>query len=249
MSWQEMIGAVLRGHDGFYQITSHDRSGLHLSRLGPEATTKCISERAFNRTFMVVREGFKPGRLRCDNWGPVGDDFPPEALDAVRAWEKRREVLARAGMAIRRRGRRPPIGLMSPAELAPYEQRATERGFILFEPLGIVVCGRCAKSYNFRQTKRMTAHAEDCTESPENKMLGCFLARRTGPAIPSGKRGWVSAIDGQLNPYDVDQDAGRYMVICDTHTTCVGFTTKDDASMAVHYGSTEFCDECREGSN
>lgn len=77
---------------------------------------------------------------------------------------------------------------------------------------------------------------------------GFVTARRTGPDLGGGRRGWVTVYDGPCQGIPAE-DGGRWAVVCEEHGTLCQTTNKDDARAICRGGSTEFCDECREAED
>lgn len=69
-----------------------------------------------------------------------------------------------------------------------------------------------------------------------NTRAGCVLlaySRRTGAL-----RGVYRSADAEL-----DEDSGKWHVVCETHSTCVGVDTRAQAEAS---DTNDFCDECRD---
>lgn len=79
---------------------------------------------------------------------------------------------------------------------------------------------------------------------PHNDHAGYVAELRRGPVLPDGRRGWVTIYDA--HEQQLDPDGGRWVTVCQTHSTLVNHTSQRAARATMKSGSIEFCDDCRD---
>lgn len=82
---------------------------------------------------------------------------------------------------------------------------------------------------------------------PHNDEAGYVAELRRGPLLPDGKRGWVTIYDAAEQ--GLCEEAGRWVAVCQTHSTLVAHTSQRAARETMKSGSVEFCDDCRDAEN
>lgn len=82
------------------------------------------------------------------------------------------------------------------------------------------------------------------TRNPHCDDAGYRVGYRTGPALPSGKRGWVTVYDAEEQGIPAS-DGGRWAIVCQEHSALLQIETLAQAKIVAQCGSDEFCDCCR----
>lgn len=74
---------------------------------------------------------------------------------------------------------------------------------------------------------------------PHNDHAGYVAERRSGCILPDGRLGWVTIYDAPAA--GLCDGAGRWTIVCQTHSTCIGVTSLRAGAVSCHQQACGLC--------